>query len=469
MLKWSRQKDAPEEAPRAAAKPRPQAAAHPPRHDPPEPAEPAHAPSLPELLVQQGKATREQIAAALKQQEETGQFLGEILIELKVLDEQSLITFLAKHCKIPHLSLLDYLIDEEILGLVPEEICLKHRLIPIDRLGRNLTVAMVNPLNQEALAEVQKLCPDLRIKPILCAYRHFELVTQKLFGKAKKGKELTATAFGLKRSPAAKAAEQARSEQPRAEAPPEPELPAREAPAPEPEPEPAPQPTLEPEPAPALEAEDAPDTTLPPPDLPPPPELPDLPPPPPPPPPPPAPVLAGGVDSDAVIDGVFGGKTAPAPSGDTPEVMQAMANVMMDSMRDTYTILARRMAFFRGVGPEDIAKLFSRGITREFEEGQVIFEKGDPGDALYVILGGAVSIHDGGRELGRLEQGGMFGEMALATGEPRSASATAVESTSLLRLSWELINHVMPPEVSAKLLVNMVITLSERLRRANEQ
>jgi len=137
--------------------------------------------SLADLLLSQGQVTEEQLKQALETQKATGAFIGEVLIEQGVLDEKSLISFLAKHCKIPHLSLLDYLIDKDIVTLVPQEICLKYRLLPIDKMGSNLTVAMVNPLHGEALKKVQECCPDLRIKPILCAHNHFETVTQKIF------------------------------------------------------------------------------------------------------------------------------------------------------------------------------------------------------------------------------------------------------------------------------------------------
>ncbi|MCF6285455.1 MAG: hypothetical protein L3K26_09725, partial [Candidatus Hydrogenedentes bacterium] len=135
--------------------------------------------SLPAMLLQQGKASREQLEKALAIQKETGEFLGEILVEEGILDEGSLLTFLSKYCKIPHLSLLDYLIDADVAALVPKEVCLQHRLIPIDKLGRNLTIAMVNPLNTQALQIVQQHCPSLRIKPILCAHKHFETVAAK--------------------------------------------------------------------------------------------------------------------------------------------------------------------------------------------------------------------------------------------------------------------------------------------------
>jgi type IV pilus assembly protein PilB len=76
--------------------------------------------NLPSLLLAEGKATKEQIQRALDKQKKTGVFLGEILIEEGILDEQSFITLLAKNCKIPHLSLLDYIIDDSIVALIPK-------------------------------------------------------------------------------------------------------------------------------------------------------------------------------------------------------------------------------------------------------------------------------------------------------------------------------------------------------------
>ena len=48
-------------------------------------------------------------------------------------------------------SLLDYDIGPDVLSLVPKEICAKHRLLPLDKLGRILTGAMVDPLCNKTL------------------------------------------------------------------------------------------------------------------------------------------------------------------------------------------------------------------------------------------------------------------------------------------------------------------------------
>ena len=129
--------------------------------------------SLPQALLAQGKVNPVDMQRALHKAEKSGVFIGDVLVEEGVLDEEALLTFLTKYCKIPHLSLLDYLIDEALFSLIPLEMCLKFHVLPIDRMGRNLTVAMVNPLDAAALDAIRERCPGLRVKPILCANRHF--------------------------------------------------------------------------------------------------------------------------------------------------------------------------------------------------------------------------------------------------------------------------------------------------------
>jgi len=439
------------------------------------------APNLSQLLLSEGQVTREQMELAMEKQRQTGRFIGEILIEDRVIEENTLISFLAKHCRIPHLSLLDYLIDKEIVSLVPKEICLRYRLLPIDRLGKNLTVAMVNPLDTEALTRVREACPELRIKPILCAYKHFELVTEKLFREGTSGGApmMSASSFGLRLTPEEKArvdiqrkeflAEQQTEQAAQAAAPvtepaaPQPEPVIADVPldaglTPEPEPEPvAPAELVAPEAVFESSAAAAPELLTTP--------------------------AEPHVGSDSMFNSIFSSgqddveaqvetsapsAASPASDGGMSALMQEMATVMMDSMRDTYGVLARRMDLFHKLDGESVAKIFARGISEELDEGDIIFNKGDEGDCLYVILGGAVEIFDGDRVMARLERGALFGEMALISQEPRSAGARAAESTSLLALSLDTIYNVMPREVSLQLLVNIIVTLSSRLRTANE-
>jgi len=440
MLDWMRSKkpDPPAAVAPAPAPPRPAPVA-PPRQ--PETSGQSQAQvsakSLPAILLEQGKASREQLERALAIQKETGAFLGEILVEEGILDEKSLLSFLAKFCKIPHLSLLDYLIDADVAALVPKEVCLEYRLIPIDKLGRNLTIAMVNPLNTKALEVVQAHCPDLRIKPILCAHKHFETVVAKVFVEnrsPKGGVDLSMSSFGISLSPAEKAEYAARrAEKTAAVATANVDSPMDFA-----------EKKMNENTHHRVRfAEEAGQEDLP--------------------------------DTRSVFEGVFHAPPAADDTSDdgdaesTDKILKDVTTAMMDSMRDTYEILARRMDLFHGLEAEMTAKIFARGMTVEYEAGEVIFKKGQEGESLYLILNGNVTIADDGREIATLKQGDMFGEMALISQGKRSADAVAVSDVSLLALKMDIINNIMPRDVSVQLLVNIILTLSRRLQEANAQ
>lgn len=104
--------------------------------------------------------------------------------------------------------------------------------------------------------------------------------------------------------------------------------------------------------------------------------------------------------------------------------------------------------------------------TDHFQKGEQIFQKGDQGDAMFIIYEGEVSIHDGDHELAKLGRREFFGELALLDPEPRSASASAVDDLIILRLEeddfFELVDE--RPEV----IRGILRSISGRLRNQNE-
>lgn len=397
---------------------------------------------LPRFLVMEGHISEDDVRNALKQQQETGEFFGEILAKSGVLGSQSLVSFLAKHCKIPHIGLLDYLIDKSLLSLIPEEICMKFHLLPVDKLGRNLTIAMVNPLHNAAIQAVAEICPDLRIKPILCSSEHFEIVAKKLFNPA-------ALEDDVSKHDVVEGAETAPSQEAAVSEP----IPA----AAEAQPFVVPEEVLSDEDIPV--AEETPAAA---------PVITEMPP-----------------DGDKLLESVFGALTVKqsiAEEGPAEQekplttsemsslesMLHTYTSAMVESMHDTYELLARKISFFKGVSPEDVAKIFARGNAVEYGPAQMLFEKGEPGNTMYVILNGRVKIRDGAKQIAILQTGDIFGEMSLVSNAPRSATAVTMMQTDLLVLSFDDILHNLPSQVGAQLLVNIIITLADRLRRANK-
>ena len=136
---------------------------------------------LGELLIREDMISREQLDEALEKKQSSNRFLGEILMELDYITEDELIAFLVRQCRIPHLKLSNFQVSSDIAELIPAEICREHKLLPIDKLGSLLTVAMVNPIDVEALEKI-KSTVKLRIKPILCSWADFKSLFEQQYG-----------------------------------------------------------------------------------------------------------------------------------------------------------------------------------------------------------------------------------------------------------------------------------------------
>lgn len=121
-----------------------------------------------ELLVDAGLVTDEQLRAALAVQQKRGGKVVEQLISLGHLDPDTFVKFLAKQPGVASLDLSHYRIPEEIVRLVPAEICIENEIFPIDRLGKLLTVGMVCPLDSTTIGKIEEHT-GLRVKPILCS------------------------------------------------------------------------------------------------------------------------------------------------------------------------------------------------------------------------------------------------------------------------------------------------------------
>lgn len=109
----------------------------------------------------------------------------------------------------------------------------------------------------------------------------------------------------------------------------------------------------------------------------------------------------------------------------------------------------------------DLADLLEEVV---FPAGETIFERGDYGDAMYIILAGRVRVHSGGRTLTVMEKGQVFGEMAVLDPEPRSASVTVLEATHLLRLGRAPFYQLLAnrPEIANGIIQILCRRLRER-------
>ncbi len=112
---------------------------------------------LGELLVRENLITLAQLQKAQEEAKRTGQRIGATLIRTGAIDESKLTEFLSKQYSIPSINLAEFEIEEEVIKLVPRETCEKHLLIPVNRAGSSLIVAMADPSNIPAIDDVKFL------------------------------------------------------------------------------------------------------------------------------------------------------------------------------------------------------------------------------------------------------------------------------------------------------------------------
>lgn len=112
---------------------------------------------LGELLVERGVINQQQLDKALAVKDEKGGLIGEVLIELGFAKEEDIAQALTAQYGFPFLPLGNYDINSDAVKLVPERVARQYVIIPIDKIGTNLTIAMSNPLNIQAVEDVELL------------------------------------------------------------------------------------------------------------------------------------------------------------------------------------------------------------------------------------------------------------------------------------------------------------------------
>ena len=110
-----------------------------------------------ELLLERGVITPKELEKALVYQKEHGGLMGQVLIALGFVGEEEIALALTAQYGFPYLPLENYEIDLGLTAVVPEQLARQYCLIPIDRIGNALTLAMADPSNVQAIEEVELL------------------------------------------------------------------------------------------------------------------------------------------------------------------------------------------------------------------------------------------------------------------------------------------------------------------------
>ncbi len=135
----------------------------------------------------------------------------------------------------------------------------------------------------------------------------------------------------------------------------------------------------------------------------------------------------------------------------------------------------RTLEIFKEVSSRDLSHLVRALHSRVYREGELIFEEGDTGRAMFILESGKVELArkdaaGANRRMFSLEPGDFFGEMAMLESLPRSASARALERSEIHLLYKTNLQDLLHyyPRVGASIMTHLAMIMSRRLRHANK-
>ncbi len=129
----------------------------------------------------------------------------------------------------------------------------------------------------------------------------------------------------------------------------------------------------------------------------------------------------------------------------------------------------------KNLPPAIKAEIAKMAQEKYVSAGQTVFVQGDPGDSFFMVKAGSLRVFrrmdEIETELSVLGPGDSFGEMALLTGAPRSASVEALSDTRLITLSKEQFDNILKnyPEVSLTLIRQMSVWLTDNDRMLEQK
>jgi CRP/FNR family transcriptional regulator, cyclic AMP receptor protein len=137
-----------------------------------------------------------------------------------------------------------------------------------------------------------------------------------------------------------------------------------------------------------------------------------------------------------------------------------------------FAVILKMNPMFKDLDADELQRISSLCHTQHFGAGEALFQKGDPGDALFAVRRGQIRIETGASDGSRLTlnfmgPGDLFGEVAVLDGRSRTADATAGEPTELFVLRRaDLLEHL---EREPRVAIKIIQLLCQRIRWQGER
>jgi len=136
---------------------------------------------LGELLLKAKLVTSDQVEAALKSQREEGGKFGEALVRIGAVNEADITETLSQQFGVPSIDLTHFEIDPNIIKIVPGEVARKYGVLPVNKTGATLTIAMGDPTNVFAMDDI-KFMTGYNVEPVVASEIALRKAIEKHYG-----------------------------------------------------------------------------------------------------------------------------------------------------------------------------------------------------------------------------------------------------------------------------------------------
>ncbi|MEA2337452.1 MAG: type pilus assembly protein PilB [Thermoanaerobaculia bacterium] len=136
---------------------------------------------LGELLTKASLITQDQLKEALKLQKETGGKLGETLIKLGFVSEEDITECLSQQFGVPSINLAHFEIDASVIKLIPADVARKYNILPVNKTGATVTIAMADPTNVFAMDDI-KFMTGYNVEPVVASELGIKAAIDKYYG-----------------------------------------------------------------------------------------------------------------------------------------------------------------------------------------------------------------------------------------------------------------------------------------------
>jgi len=136
---------------------------------------------LGEMLMKAGMISQEQLEEALESQRKNGEKLGFNLVRLGYVKEDDITSLLSEQYGVPSINLRHFEIDETVINLIPSEVAQKYLVLPVNRTGATLTIAMADPTNVFAMDDI-KFMTGYNVEPVVASEIAIRESIEKYYG-----------------------------------------------------------------------------------------------------------------------------------------------------------------------------------------------------------------------------------------------------------------------------------------------